>query len=62
MRKHRAIIGPKFEAVTAILNGRLAAYGIATWTYPLGGYFVSLDVPDGTATRVVHWPRRPASP
>ena len=26
---------------------------MATWTNPDGGYFVSLDVLDGTATRVV---------
>ena len=53
MRKHRAIIGPKFETVTAILTDRLGAYDIASWTFPLGGYFVNLDVPDGSATRVV---------
>ena len=27
--------------------------GVATWTEPKGGYFVSLDVVDGTATRIV---------
>ena len=27
--------------------------GIAEWTHPTGGYFVSLDVVDGTASRVV---------
>ena len=53
MRKHRAIIEPKFEQVTSILADRLDAYDIASWTHPLGGYFINLDVPDGTATRVV---------
>lgn len=53
MRKHRAIIAPKFEAVQKILTERLGAYGVATWTEPHGGYFVSLDVVDGTATEVV---------
>jgi len=53
MRKHRAIIAPKFEAVDKILTERLADYGVATWTEPHGGYFVSLDVVDGTATEVV---------
>ncbi|RYY47904.1 MAG: aminotransferase, partial [Actinomycetales bacterium] len=28
-------------------------HDVATWTEPKGGYFVSLDVPDGCATRVV---------
>ena len=39
--------------MTTILTDRLGAYDIASWTYPLGGYFINLDVPDGTATRVV---------
>jgi len=53
MLKHRAIIAPKFEAVESALSSRLAGLGVATWTRPTGGYFVSLDVMDGTATRVV---------
>ncbi len=53
MRKHRAIIAPKFEQVISILTDRLGDQGIATWTHPDGGYFISLDVADGTATRVV---------
>jgi DNA-binding transcriptional MocR family regulator len=53
MRKHRAIIAPKFETATSILRDRLGPYDLASWTYPLGGYFINLDVPDGTATRVV---------
>jgi DNA-binding transcriptional MocR family regulator len=53
MRKHRAIIAPKFETVEKILTERLAGYQIATWTEPHGGYFISLDVADGTATEVV---------
>ncbi|MBO0811098.1 MAG: aminotransferase class I/II-fold pyridoxal phosphate-dependent enzyme [Microlunatus sp.] len=53
MRKHRSIIAPKFEAVEKILTERLGAYGIASWTEPHGGYFISLDVVDGTATEVV---------
>lgn len=53
MDKHRAILAPKFEAVTSILEARLGQYGVASWTNPKGGYFVSLDVADGTATRVV---------
>ncbi|MCP2264661.1 aminotransferase class I/II-fold pyridoxal phosphate-dependent enzyme [Promicromonospora thailandica] len=53
MRKHREILAPKFEAVVQILAERLGAYGIASWTEPKGGYFVSLDVAPGTASRVV---------
>ena len=53
MRKHRAIIAPKFDAVDAALTERLEGLGIAEWTRPTGGYFVNLDVVDGTASRVV---------
>lgn len=53
MRKHAASIAPKFRAVQQILDERLSEHGIATWTKPEGGYFISLDVVDGTAARVV---------
>lgn len=53
MRKHRAIIAPKFAEVERILSERLGGLGVAEWTDPQGGYFISLDVIDGTATRVV---------
>ena len=52
MRKHAGSLAPKFEAVNRALEERLGGYDIATWTQPEGGYFVSLDVPEGTATRV----------
>jgi len=53
MLKHRALIAPKFEAVERILAERLGGLGVATWTRPTGGYFVSVDVLDGIASRVV---------
>lgn len=53
MAKHRAIIAPKFAELERILATSLSGLGIATWTHPVGGYFVSLDVVDGTASRVV---------
>jgi DNA-binding transcriptional MocR family regulator len=53
MRQHRKIIAPKFEQVTSILEKRLGEPAVATWTNPDGGYFISLDVADHTATRVV---------
>lgn len=53
MRKHAAIIAPKFAAVEQILSERLGDTGVATWTTPTGGYFVSLDVVPGTAARVI---------
>ena len=53
MRRHRALIAPKFAAVDAALTEGLEGLEIAEWTRPTGGYFVNLDVLDGTATRVV---------
>ena len=53
MAKHRAILAPKFAAVDTALSTELAGLGIADWSKPTGGYFVNLDVLDGTATRVV---------
>ena len=53
MVRHREILAPKFAAVESALSSRLEGLGVATWTHPTGGYFVSLDVLDGTATRVV---------
>lgn len=53
MRKHRDLIAPKFAAVEDALASRLGGLGIATWSKPTGGYFVNLDVLDGTASRVI---------
>ena len=53
MAHHRAIIAPKFEAVIRWLKKELGGKGIAAWTEPNGGYFVSVDVLEGCAKRVV---------
>lgn len=53
MAAHRALLAPKFAAVDAALESRLAGTGAATWMKPEGGYFVSVDVRPGTAKRVV---------
>ena len=57
MRKHRAIIAPKFQIVEDGLQRLLGGRGIARWTTPKGGYFVSLQVRDGCAARVVELAR-----
>ncbi|MET8521104.1 aminotransferase class I/II-fold pyridoxal phosphate-dependent enzyme [Nocardioides sp. NBC_00163] len=53
MAKHRELLAPRFAAVEDALTDQLGALGVATWTKPAGGYFVSLDVLPGTATRVI---------
>ncbi len=53
MSKQAAVIRPKFEAVLTKLENELAGSGIATWTNPNGGYFVSFETLDGCAKAVV---------
>lgn len=53
MRRHAGSLAPKFEKVLQILDERLSEYGVAEWSKPTGGYFINLDVVDGTARRVV---------
>ena len=53
MRRHREIIAPKFAAVDEALTTGLDGLDVAEWSHPTGGYFVNLDVLDGTASRVV---------
>ncbi|MFJ8695799.1 aminotransferase class I/II-fold pyridoxal phosphate-dependent enzyme [Streptomyces roseolilacinus] len=53
MAEHRALLRPRFDLVERVLRERLGGLGVATWSQPRGGYFVSLDVPDGCARRTV---------
>jgi DNA-binding transcriptional MocR family regulator len=53
MLAHRKLLEPKFKALDAVFERRLQGTGLARWSRPLGGYFVSVDVHDGCATRVV---------
>jgi len=53
MDAHRKIIAPKFTAVIEVFRRELADAGVASWTEPKGGYFISLDVLDGCASAVV---------
>ena len=53
MKKHKDILKPKFEIVLNTLDSELAETGFAEWTNPNGGYFVSVNVMEGTAKRVV---------
>ena len=53
MQKQAQILRPKFQTVLDSFDEKLAGKGIAEWTKPNGGYFVSLNVLDGCAKRVV---------
>lgn len=49
MKKHAEILRPKFEKVFEVLDRELSGAGIAKWTKPRGGYFISFDVVTGSA-------------
>lgn len=53
MKKHAAILSPKFQLVKDILQRELGDKKIATWTKPRGGYFISLNTLEGCAKKVV---------
>ena len=53
MKKHAAVLKPRFDIVTDKLGEKLEDYGIVWYNHPRGGYFVSVNVMDGTAKRVV---------
>lgn len=53
MRKHAAIIKPKFDLVRSMLETALGSLGIASWSNPQGGYFISLDTLPGCAQKIV---------
>ena len=52
MKRHAAILRPKFETVEKELQKQLGDTGVARWTTPKGGYFISLYVLEGCAKRV----------
>ena len=53
MKKHAEILKPKFEAVYKTLKEELGGVGIADWTTPRGGYFLSFNTLPGCAKKVV---------
>lgn len=53
MKKHAALMRPKFEAVLSVLDRELSGAGIGTWTKPNGGYFISFEAMEGCAKAIV---------
>lgn len=53
MKKHAAIMRPKFEAVLAVFEKELGGLGIGSWTKPNGGYFISFESMEGCAKAIV---------
>lgn len=53
MKKHAAILRPKFELTCDILDRELGGLGIGEWIRPIGGYFVSFESMEGCAKAIV---------
>lgn len=53
MKKHAAIMRPKFEAVLATLDKELEGLEIGSWYRPKGGYFISFDALEGCAKKII---------
>lgn len=53
MKKHRAILKPKFDLVLSTLDTELDPLKVGTWSRPKGGYFISYNGINGTAKRIV---------
>ena len=53
MKKLAEELKPKFDIVLKTLERELAGTGLATWTKPLGGYFVAIDTYEGCAKETV---------
>ena len=53
MKKQAEVLIPKFELVTSMLEQELTELGLVSFHKPNGGYFISVNVPNGCAKRVV---------
>lgn len=53
MKRHAALMAPKFRVVSQLLDEKIAPCGFARWNTPRGGYFVSLYTMPGTAARAL---------
>lgn len=53
MKKHAAIMRPKFEAVLQVLERELGGLEIGSWVKPNGGYFISFEAMEGCAKAIV---------
>ena len=53
MKRHAAIMAPKFHVVLEALDKEIAPCGFARWNTPKGGYFISINTMPGTAKRAV---------
>ena len=53
MKKHAAIVRPKFELTVKKFKEELEGLGVGSWTEPSGGYFVTFTTNPGCAKRTI---------
>lgn len=53
MKKHAAILRPKFEVIENTLEEELGGLGVGEWSKPYGGYFIFFQSLDGCAKAIV---------
>lgn len=53
MQEHRKILEPKFDMVLNHLNKKFQNKNIVKWSNPKGGYFVSIELQNASAKRVI---------
>ncbi len=53
MKRHSAVLAPKFQTVLHMLEKHIAPCGFGHWNRPTGGYFISMDTMPGTAKRAL---------
>ena len=53
MKRHAAIMAPKFRVVAKYLEEQIKPCGFGSWNDPKGGYFVSMNTMPGTAKRAL---------
>ena len=53
MKRHAALLGPKFQVVADYLDREIKPLGFSNWVTPKGGYFVSFNAMPGTAKRAL---------
>ena len=53
MKKHAALLRPKFEAVLQRFEEELTGLDIGSWVRPNGGYFISFNAMEGCAKEIV---------
>lgn len=53
MKKHAAILRPKFEMIINTFEEELAGREVGSWIAPKGGYFISFEAMEGCAKKIV---------